>query len=113
MGLKEVAGAAGALIVLAAWCGTAAADETGFADIHSHRREGGRMCFDDHWHYGGSTAQPNKKMAMAEAIKSWVGFVDLEYGSTWANYQKSAGRKVKCEQGASGWSCDIEARPCR
>jgi hypothetical protein len=113
MRLKEVAGAAGALLVVAAWCGTAAADETGFAEIHSHRREGGRLCFVDHSHYGGSTAQPNKKVAMVEAIKSWIGFVDLEYGSTWANYQKAAGKKVKCEQGASGWACDIEARPCK
>lgn len=113
MGLKGMLGAAGAIVLLVACGGTAGADETGLADIHSKRRESGRICFDDHWHYGGSNGQPNKKAAMIEAIKSWASFVDLEYGSTWANYQKSAGKKVKCEQGASGWSCDIESRPCR
>ena len=110
---KNAAVAAGALFVLMGWCAGASADETGFADLHSMRREGGRICFDDHWHYCGSTAQPNKRMAMIEAIKSWAGFVDLEYGSTWAKYQKSAGKKVKCEQGPSGWSCEIESRPCK
>lgn len=113
MTLKTAAGAAAALLVLIASGGAVFADETGFADLHSTRKEGGRICFDDHWHYGEAKAQPNQKTAMVEAIKSWAGFVDFEYGSTWANYKKAAGKKVKCENGASGWSCEIEARPCK
>ena len=37
--------------------------ETGMAAMHSMRREGGKLCMSDHWHYGSSGAQPSKAAA--------------------------------------------------
>lgn len=86
---------------------------TGLAASHSMSMEGGKMCFADHWHYGSSDSQPNIKMAQMDAAKSWASFVDFEYGNTWANFAKSSAREFKCQQGSSGFTCDVSARPCR
>ena len=32
----------------------AGAQDTGLAGMHSLRREGGKLCMSDHWHYGSS-----------------------------------------------------------
>ncbi|MGE0024478.1 MAG: hypothetical protein AB7S70_12715, partial [Hyphomicrobium sp.] len=45
---KALAAAAGLCVVSA----PALADDTGFAYTHDLRREGGRTCFTDHYHYG-------------------------------------------------------------
>jgi len=93
----------------------AMADETGMAGIHEQRRERGKTCFVDHYHYGSSTGQPSKRAAIVMAVKSWAGFTDFEYGSNWAHWGRAASKKVKCSQAGIGgaWSCDISARPCR
>ena len=90
---------------------SARADETGLADLHDLRREKGRLCMTDHWHYGNGTGS-SRKAAQADAISSWATFVDLEYGSDWARYSKAGSRKVSCSQG-SAWNCQVEARPCK
>jgi hypothetical protein len=89
------------------------ADDTGLAILHDLRREGGRNCFLDHYHYGNSSGVPNRKKAEIVAISSWSDFVDFEYGSDWARYSRAASKSVKCEQTGSGWACSIEARPCK
>jgi len=91
------------------------ADETGLAAMHDQRRERGRICFVDHYHYGSSAGQPSKRAAIVMAVKSWAGFTDFEYGSLWAHWGRAASKKVKCGQTGIGgpWSCDISARPCR
>jgi hypothetical protein len=91
------------------------ADETGLAAMHEQRRERGRVCFVDHYHYGSSAGQPSKRAAVVMAVKSWAGFTDFEYGSLWAHWSRAASKKVKCGRAGPGgaWSCDISARPCR
>lgn len=106
----SLAGLALAFHVLA---GPAAADETGFADMHSQARVGDRICMTDHSHQGSSEGQPNRKAAEADAIRRWSSFTDLEYGSDWANFRIAAGKTVTCDGSSGSWSCFIDARPCK
>lgn len=90
------------------------AQETGLADsLHSQRVEGGRVCLSEHFHYGSSSNQPTRRQAEAEAISSWANFTDLEYGRSWSDYRIAASRGMNCQQSGSGWSCNVEARPCK
>lgn len=98
-------------LCVGAW--PAMADETGLAVLHDLRREGGRNCFLDHYHYGNSSGAPNRKSAETEAVSSWSSFVDFEYGSDWARFSRAATKSVKCEQAGGGWGCSVEARPCK
>lgn len=91
-----------------------AASETGLAtSLHAVRRERGRLCLVDHWHYGSSSGLSSKAAAQKAAIRSWQDFTDLEYGSAWARFSRAASRKMGCSRSSAGWSCDIEARPCK
>lgn len=92
---------------------TSNAAETGLASMHALRREGGRLCMSDHWHYGSSGAQATRAAAQRAAIRSWQDFTDLEYGSSWARFGRGASRRMGCSRSSAGWSCDAEARPCR
>ncbi len=89
------------------------ADETGLASIHVLRREGGRICMADHFHYGSSGAQRSRGAAQRSAIRSWADFTDLEYGSSWARWGRAASRRMSCSPSAAGWNCDVSARPCK
>ena len=90
-----------------------AVEVSGLAASHDMRREGGRLCFADHFHYGSSAGQSSRKSAQVAAVGSWASFVDFEYGPTWANFSKSSSKDVKCSTSPSGWGCEINARPCR
>ncbi|MDX2308312.1 MAG: hypothetical protein NW216_08755 [Hyphomicrobium sp.] len=90
----------------------AMADDSGMASIHDLRREGGRICMSDHWHYGNGTGG-SRKSAEADAIGSWSSFTAMEYGSDWARFKRAASRKVACSPSSSGFDCSVEARPCR
>ncbi len=103
-------GAAMACLVLAY---PAVADETGLAAMHAMRREGGQLCFLDHYHYGSSAGATSQRAAKISAVKSWAGFVDLEYGSDWARYARAHSKAMTCDRSSGGWSCMVEARPCR
>lgn len=92
---------------------TSSADETGMASMHTWRREGGRTCMSDHWHYGSSGSQRSRATAQRAAIRSWVDFTDLEYGTTWARWGRAASKRMGCSRSGTGWNCDAEARPCR
>jgi hypothetical protein len=85
---------------------------SGLAASHSMRIEGGRMCFADHFHYGSGTGSV-RRAAEIDAVKAWAGFVDFEYGGSWASYGRSSSKQMTCAQGGTGWSCDVSARPCR
>jgi len=92
----------------------ASADDTGLAtSLHAYRREAGKLCLSDHWHYGSSGTQRSKKLAQRAAMRSWQNFTALEYGSDWARWYRSASRKMSCSRSSAGWNCDVEARPCR
>ena len=73
-GMIKTAAAAALLIVSAA---PAMADDTGFAYVHDLRKEKGRTCFTDHYHYG-SGSGPTKAAAQKAAIGSWASFTDFE-----------------------------------
>jgi len=92
---------------------SASADETGLASMHALRRERGRVCMSDHWHYGSSGQQRSRRSAQRAAIRSWQDFTDLEYGSNWARFSRAASRKTSCSRSGGGWSCNVEARPCK
>jgi hypothetical protein len=116
MGLKKVV--LGMLAAAAAATSievpVATADDTGFATaLHAVRREHGKLCLSDHWHYGSSGSQRSKRLAQRAAIRSWQNFTALEYGSDWARYSRAGSRKMKCSRSSAGWNCDVEARACR
>lgn len=92
----------------------AIADDTGVASsLHALRREGGRVCMTDHWHYGSSGVQSTKKRAQMDAIRSWADFTAFEYGTDWARWYRARSRKVSCSRASGGYRCDVEARPCK
>lgn len=115
-GTKMIRPCARILLVVAATAGSGiasvSADDTGMASIHDLRREKGRLCMSDHWHYG-SGVGGSKKAAQADAIGSWQSFTALEYGSDWARFKKAASQKIECSESGSGYSCSVEARPCK
>lgn len=86
---------------------------SGLAATHNMRREGGRLCFADHFHYGSSAGKPTAAAAQAAAAGSWSSFVDFEYGSAWASYARASAKDMKCSQASIGWACEVSARPCR
>lgn len=88
------------------------ADDTGFAYIHDLRREGGKTCFTDHYHYGTGSGS-TKAAAQKAAIGSWASFTDFEYGSDWARFTRAASKGVSCSQGGGSYNCQIQARPCK
>jgi len=92
-------------LALAALIAPAFADQTGIAEMHSLRREGGRTCMSDHFHSGTSSGQRSRAAATAAAIRSWADFTALEYGSDWARYGKAASRSMRCRSSADGWGC--------
>ena len=111
---KTILGLTTAVIVAAMPTIVSAATETGLATaLHSVRREGGRLCMTDHWHYGSSNGKSSKAAAQRAAIASWQDFTDLEYGSVWARFTRAASKKMGCSRASAGWSCDVEARPCK
>jgi hypothetical protein len=112
MVLKTVSRVAFAMLGATLIAMPVAADETGLASIHSWRREKGKTCFVDHFHYGTSEGEKTRKAAVAAAVRSWADFTDFEYGSDWAKFSKAASKSIKCTQ-SNGWGCNIEARPCR
>jgi hypothetical protein len=90
----------------------AAADSTGFDSIHAKVRVGGRLCFADHSH-NGSGSGASRKIAELQAVRSWYGYTAGEYGSDWANINKAWRRSMRCAPSGSGWTCDVDATPCR
>jgi hypothetical protein len=88
------------------------AAETGMASMHSWRKVGKKTCMVDHEH-SGSGSGVNRKVAELEAIRSWSGFTDLEYGSSWANFNNAIGKSMRCGGGMGGVQCDVVATACR
>jgi hypothetical protein len=99
---------AGALV-----CEPAVADETGLASIHQFRKVGKKTCLVDHSHDGAGTGT-SRQVAELSAIRSWMSFTDLEYGSDWAQFRMAISKSMRCStNGPGNWSCQLEAVPCR
>ena len=45
------------------------ANDTGLSVLHALRREGGRTCFFDHYHYGDSSGKKTERAAKAGAVE--------------------------------------------
>jgi len=75
------------------------------------RREGGECCMPEHYH-SGSGSGSSKTAALADAAADWAGLVDLEYGSAFSHFSRAHGKSVSCSN-SGGWSCSVQARPCR
>jgi hypothetical protein len=92
---------------------TSSADETGMAGIHSWRKVGKKTCLVDHFH-DGSGSGTTQKLAELAAVRSWVSFTDLEYGSDWADFRQANSRSMKCNrEDVARWTCRAEAVACR
>ncbi len=79
---------------------------------HDARREGNRICFSDHFHYGSGGGQTTRA-AQISAASSWSSFTEFEYGSAWSNFSKASSKKFSCSGAAGAIECSLEARPCR
>jgi hypothetical protein len=91
---------------------TAMAQEiTGLAAMHDMRREKGKLCMSEHFHYG-SGVGASKQEAQRSAVRSWIDFTHLEYGGRWSSFANSASKKVSYTKETRGWSASVEARPC-
>lgn len=101
-----------AIVLGAGFAPALAQSETGFASMHNQARVGGKLCMTDHWHYGNGSGK-TKALAQREAIGSWQSFTDFEYGSAWARFSNAAAKRISCSQSGGGFSCQVEARPCR
>jgi len=75
------------------------------------RREGGECCMPDHAHYGSGSGS-SRGAALADAAANWAGLVDIEYGSAFSHFSLARGKSISCSR-SGGWSCSVEARPCR
>lgn len=101
------------LAVLAfAFTPASAADETGLVGLHTLKRSGNKICMADHFHSGSSSGRNSRKEAEAAAISDWQGFTAWEYGSIWGSFALAESKTISCSP-SSGWSCTVEARPCR
>lgn len=102
-----------AAVCAAGFAAPVLADDNGLAAIHDFRREGGRLCFADHWHYGTGSGG-TRKAAQADAISNWSSFTALEYGSDWARFNKASSKSLRCQpNGGGSFDCQIEGRPCK
>lgn len=103
--------ACGALLLAVAASAPLEAQEEGLANLHSWSRVGHKICFTDHFHNGqGSGA--SQKQALAEAIRDWASFTGWEYGAHWGVWALAETKRANCSQ-SGGWSCSVEARPCK
>lgn len=101
-----------AAVLLGASVAPLMAYETGFSNMHSQARVGNKQCMTTHFHYGSGTGT-TQQAAQREAISSWQSFTDFEYGSAWASFRNAAARAQSCNRGGSGFSCQVEGRPCK
>lgn len=87
--------------------------EEGMTFLHAKVRVGNKLCMADHFHSGSSSGQPNQRAALSAAIAEWSGFTSWEYSARWGSFRLAESKRVNCGPSGNGWSCNIEARPCR
>lgn len=103
---------ASTLALMAVPGGTAQAQETGLAGMHSWSRVGGKTCMTDHFH-DGSGSGSTRAGAQRAAIGAWIDFTAWEYGRRWGSYAAAASKRMSCSGGPGNYSCSTSARPCR
>lgn len=105
---SRIAVAAGMLL-----CTVMQAHAQGLVDLHAKIRVGNKICMADHFHDGNGSSSRSQKDAEAAAVRSWQDFTGWEYGSAWGNFWIAASRGIRCSRDGAGWSCHVQARPCR
>jgi hypothetical protein len=101
-----------ASILAAGFIAPVLADETGLAGMHAWQKIGSKTCMVDHEHDSAGNGA-TQQLAMAAAVRGWEAFTDLEYGSDWASFANSVGKRVSCGRNLSDISCQISSRACR
>jgi hypothetical protein len=91
----------------------AKAGSTGIENIHTLKREGGRLCMVGHYHYGAGDSEKSKQLALKKAYAKWFEFVDIEYGSDWSRFALAANKGIKCRPENGGTHCSVKGRPCK
>ena len=61
----------------------------------------------------GAGAGATKAAARTAATRSWMEFTNFEYGPSWASFSAAAGSVTRYTKEVSGWSADVDARPCK
>jgi hypothetical protein len=89
-----------------------AAQDGALVGLHDLRREGNKTCMVGHFHTGSGNGN-SRGQAEGAAARSWSEFTGWEYGGHWGSPSLAASKSMKCSQGASGWSCEFEARACK
>jgi len=113
MGIRVPLALTVAVVMVSSFSVPVLSDSTGFASMHNLRKERGRLCMSDHWHYGTSGPQKSKSRARRAAIRSWASFTAMEYGTDWARWGRAKSKKAGCSRASGSWECSVEARPCR
>ena len=62
-----------AAIAVASFAIPASAQDSGLAAMHTMRREGGKLCMSDHWHYGSSGSQRDEGRCAARRHRFLAG----------------------------------------
>ena len=109
---KSVAGACALPLAVAFGIAAAQSQETGIAEIHAWAKVGSKTCMLDHFHDGSGSGR-TRAQAERAAIRAWAEFTAWEYGSPWGRYAIAAGKKASCSPASGGWTCAVQARPCR
>lgn len=113
--MKKSGAVACALALFGLPAGSASAQqsaETGVAQIHEWVKVGRKSCMVDHYHDGNGNGR-TRALAERSAIVSWSEFTAWEYGTPWGRYSIAVGKAMDCTPGSGGWSCHVQARPCR
>ena len=88
------------------------AQGAGLEWLHQHRREGRKVCMVDHFHDGTGSGK-TRKLAEADAGRSWSEFTAWEYGARWGAFGNAANKSMNCTESGRSWTCVTAARPCR
>jgi hypothetical protein len=114
MGMRQCTAAACGLALVAILAGEASAQgaESGMASIHQWVKVGRKTCMLDHFHDGNGTGA-TKREAERAAVVAWTEFTVWEYGTPWGRYTNAVSKKMDCSPGGGGWTCHVQARPCR
>lgn len=103
-------GASAVLLVTA--LGASAEAQEGLATLHEWVKVGRKTCMSDHYHDGSGTGR-TRAQAERAAIQAWTDFTAWEYGPAWGRYSNAASRSTKCDKSQGGYTCHVQARPCR
>ena len=86
---------------------------------HARRGHQGSVCKTllsvPHRHAGFGGFYRTRTSARRSAVRFWVRYTRLEYGSAWANFSRARRKSFTCLRvpGVGRWWCAVRAQPCR